>query len=610
MRFKKFRFVNFKGIQDVTINLNKSPKSNVYALVGLNESGKTTLLEAISNYEPQTGPMDKPINTIGKNPNAFVPLSLRDNFNGDIIIEATLEFDEEDPRNINKFANENTIFSEIEYPDDTSYTRYYRFKDSKFSISDYFWTGFRGKLKEKPEQGFIRIWDESQEDWHKIDKFCQEQIPSIIYFPNFLFDFPSRIYLVPRSGQQSKDDFFISLIQDILFSLRNKTKVQEHLINRILSNDPNDEKNLKRLLQRMEDKVTEVVFDSWNEIFKRRIEGSRITIESGIEPNNLPYLEFSVRARDGIYNINERSLGFRWFLTFLMFTQFRPFREGTPKSLIYLFDEPASNLHSSAQNQLLKSFERFGKDVKIIYTTHSHYMINPNWLESTYIVRNKGIDLESPEANSPKQTNILIEPYRTFVSKYPRKTDYFQPILDVLEYKPSDLEKIPNCVFLEGKNDYYTLSYFSNNVLKTDHSINLMPGIGASSLSTLISLYLGWGKTFVILLDSDRAGTIQKKKYEDKLGTVVGSRIFTLSDIDETWDGIPIEDLFEPSERVTFQRTIFPESGEFDKEKFNRAIQECFVTKKQYEWSEESKIKFKKILNFLENKMKEASLEN
>ncbi len=114
-----------------------------------------------------------------------------------------------------------------------------------------------------------------------------------------------------------------------------------------------------------------------------------------------------------------------------------------------MFDEPASNLHSSAQQQLLKSFENLGHDTKIIYTTHSHYLINANWLESTYIVKNEGVEPEVLESNSPKKTNILIEPYREFVMRYPDKIDYFQPILDVLDYKPSNLENVPNCVFLD-----------------------------------------------------------------------------------------------------------------------------------------------------------------
>ncbi|GFO97543.1 hypothetical protein ig2599ANME_1747 [groundwater metagenome] len=52
MKFTEFKIKNFKGIEDITINLDKSPNANIYTLVGLNESGKTTILEAINLFNP------------------------------------------------------------------------------------------------------------------------------------------------------------------------------------------------------------------------------------------------------------------------------------------------------------------------------------------------------------------------------------------------------------------------------------------------------------------------------------------------------------------------------------------------------------------------------
>ena len=48
MNFLKFRIQNFKGIEDTTLNLNKVPSANIFTLIGLNESGKTTVLEALN----------------------------------------------------------------------------------------------------------------------------------------------------------------------------------------------------------------------------------------------------------------------------------------------------------------------------------------------------------------------------------------------------------------------------------------------------------------------------------------------------------------------------------------------------------------------------------
>ena len=60
---------------------------------------------------------------------------------------------------------------------------------------------------------------------------------------------------------------------------------------------------------------------------------------------------------------------------------------------------------------------------------------------------------------------IELHRYRQFVASYPDQTTYFQPILDVLDYRPSALENIPDVVMVEGKNDFYTLKYIKEIIL-------------------------------------------------------------------------------------------------------------------------------------------------
>lgn len=602
MKFTEFKIKNFKGIEDITINLDKSPNANIYTLVGLNESGKTTILEAINFFNPSDeglSALELPGATI-KDYNSLIPISRRDNFNDVITIQVTLKLDVDDLQKINEFTAAHTKFSKVKKVDTLKYYRDYKFKDSKFTELDSKWTGFVGKLKTGKKRKYIHIRGDSN---IKLSHFCHRLIPSILFFPNFLFDFPSKIVLETKEEQTPKEKYYIELIQDILYSLENNTNIQTHLIDRIKSGDAHDKKSLDRLLQLMERKVTEVVFEAWNKMLKREIKDTKIAINYSTDAEGLPFLEFDIEAQDGIYNINEKSLGFRWFFTFLLFTHFRPFRKEGPKNIIFLFDEPASNLHSSAQKQLLKSFENLGHDIKIIYATHSHHLINPNWLESTYVVKNEGIELEAPESNSPKKTNILIEPYRDFVMKHPHNTAYFQPILDVLDYSPSNLENLPNCVFLEGKNDYYTLAYFNEVIFNNKYELNLAPSTGSGNLDTLISLYIGWGKEFIILLDSDKAGKNQKSRYIEKFGIIVEQRIYTLENINQTWVKTGLEKLFENAEALKFQQTSYPDSTKYNKTHFNRTIQESLINKRDFNFSQGMKDNIEKILVFLTEKI-------
>lgn len=51
MKYKEFQIENFKGIQSLKFELdNRAPISKIFTLVGLNESGKTTILEALGFF--------------------------------------------------------------------------------------------------------------------------------------------------------------------------------------------------------------------------------------------------------------------------------------------------------------------------------------------------------------------------------------------------------------------------------------------------------------------------------------------------------------------------------------------------------------------------------
>src|SRR3954470_16937703 len=105
MKFSEFIIKNFKGIEDITFNLNKSPSANIYTLVGLNESGKTTILEAINLFNPNDrglSALEVP-GAVIKDYNELIPISKRDNFNDIIKITVKLELEVNDIIKINKF---------------------------------------------------------------------------------------------------------------------------------------------------------------------------------------------------------------------------------------------------------------------------------------------------------------------------------------------------------------------------------------------------------------------------------------------------------------------------------------------------------------------------
>lgn len=593
MKFTYFRFKNFKGIEDQTLDLSKNPESNIYTLVGLNESGKTTILEAINFFKYKQEKLDvlELKDYLIEDIHSLIPINKRDNFNDFISIEAGIQITDSDIAILKKeFAEKDIKITRIEKH--FSYTQNYYFENSKNipEKNKFFWNYkiYEKKSKQRKENRL------DNNDAFLASRYIIKNLPSILYFPNFLFDFPERIYLDTESDE--KHLFYQTIIQDALDSLENNHTIKDHLINRINSSEATDKKSLDSLIGKLEKRLTEVIFKKWNQIFNRELSQIAIILKHGKDEKGI-YIEFNIKDDVDVYQISERSLGFRWFFVYILLTQFRIYRKEN-KNAFFLFDEPASNLHPSAQIELLKSFEKLPS---VIYTTHSQYLINPKWLESTFVIKNEAIDYEKEESFNYKNTNISVSRYRNFASSHPNQINYFQPILEVLEYRPSKLDLVPKLIFTEGKNDYYTLNYFIRIMLDGD-SLNITPGTSASNLQTLISLYLGWGSKFIVLLDADKEGKKQQKRYIDEFGKAMDFCIFTLKDINNDWDGYELESLITENDKSLIVKSIYPD-GEINKITLNRSLQELYINDKMLDFDSETLKNFKLVFEFLKEEL-------
>ncbi len=76
-------------------------------------------------------------------------------------------------------------------------------------------------------------------------------------------------------------------------------------------------------------------------------------------------------------NFDERSSGFVWFFSFLVW--FSQLKKQYGKKLIILLDEPGLTLHARAQHDLLRYIrERLQPNYQVLYTTHSPFMVDPD----------------------------------------------------------------------------------------------------------------------------------------------------------------------------------------------------------------------------------------
>ncbi len=569
MQYISFRVQNFKGIKDTTVELRGVAGASVFCFVGLNESGKTTVLEAIHSFaaDAATSELLGGQEVLGVPVKDRVPRHLLSEFTGAVTVTATLAVNEDDKREIaGKLAE--TGIKVRNFPDELIFERKQVFENGDFKKS-YFSLLSEVEVKEPKK----RKWSSATFGTKKLVRDAAfQRVPKIAYFPTFVFEFPKTIFLTDRG--KVVDQFYRRVFQDILdFDGRGQT-IEKDIVGRIHKKElispwavfssiwtgHSDKDKIQQVVDRASSAVTKLVFGSWNEIFGEDTRGKEVIItyevlegesedENGQKAKKLEHdvqVKFQIKDGSRRYDVNDRSLGFRWFFSFMLFTQFRVAREGTDDvPLLFLFDEPASNLHAAAQQKLIDSFPAIAKRGNVLaYSTHSHYMIEPKWLEQTFIVTNRA---DAPASSlldeislDDESLDVQVNTYRSFVNKNPSQVSYFQPILDRLSVVPSRFDfRIPSVV-VEGRSDYYVLRYASRMHNLPD--LPLIPGLGAGTFDVLAAFHVGWNLNFMFLLDGDHQGVKERERYRDEYGIVI-DRLVILS---ELADGVEvIEDLLD-----------------------------------------------------------------
>lgn len=587
MQFLEFDIKNFKGIKRLTIKIN--PLTNIYTFVGLNESGKTTILEAINAFSNPLKASER---------HTLIPKGEKYSFRGDIELSAKLKITNIDKEEISKYV-QNKGYKYVSIGDTVEVKRKYKFLNSTLSDTSHFWT-INITVRKQGGRSDKQLLVDNKPIWNETVNFIESYLfPKTIYYQNFLFDFPERIYLEPIHGESIEYKKYKDIIQDILSSINPSLDLKNDILDRLKT--PNDQNTevLEQLLYKISTVVSDTVFKSWTKLFKTN--GKKIEIKHGKEVNNAGtyhYLQFQLKENNTLFSISERSLGFKWFFSFLLFTEFRKNRTTEKSKVLFLLDEPASNLHPTAQKNLLQTFSDLVDKSLLFYTTHSHHLINPLWLNGTYIVTNKA--LNSLDGSFENNTEIESVEYKKFVSQHPNQKEYFQPILDALDYQPGLLEKIPFVTIVEGKNDYYTFKYILNCYFSEDFELYFYPGGGAFSDESLIRLYESWNREYLVLRDADAAGKKAIEKYTD-IFPFIKKKAYTLSDVFLDNNIQVLEDLFTSDERIAITKIARENATKYKKEDFNSGIRHLLFQSMQFDLSEETLDNFKMIFTFLSN---------
>jgi len=264
LRYTHFVIENFKGIQKLRVDLTGHPAGKVLTFVGLNESGKTTILEAIDTFYPGQGELG-PAELMGRiraDPDDLVPVASRSNFNGRVSITAGVELSDKDVSDLKAHVRNDHGWIITSVSKNFEITDYYEFKDSRYQKRGGEWSHApRGRT---PRARSDRpAYSANKDVWNATVDFLKNRVPQIWYFPDFLFEFPQRIYLEPQGNDQPKDTFYRALIEDVLRTVDKDANLADHLVARERSTEPADKRSLSGMQLDISRNLTRQILSAW-----------------------------------------------------------------------------------------------------------------------------------------------------------------------------------------------------------------------------------------------------------------------------------------------------------------------------------------------------------
>jgi len=306
--------------------------------------------------------------------------------------------------------------------------------------------------------------------------------------------------------------------------------------------------NSKAKLEAIGLTITQQVFEYWKQNRELAVE-----FDIKADPKDRPpfndgknlYIRVKNLRHGVTVPFDQRSKGFIWFFSFMVWFSAVESRVGTDKQLILLLDEPGLNLHALAQSDFLSYIDTLSESRQIIYTTHSPFMVESDHLDRVRVVEDR-----------PKEgTKVTGELEGS-------SEESLFPLQAALGYSiAQNLFIAKKNVLVEGPADFLLLQHMSA-LLEGRGKPGLTEGVfvpvgGLDKLATFIAL-LGASKLKLVVLH-DRGSAphqnleklIQQKLIERK--RILDFSMFRTPDNQET----DVEDLFPQAVYVNAFNTAY-----------------------------------------------------
>lgn len=571
MKYVKFIIEKYRAITEpLEVNLKKN---SLIPIIGINECGKTTILQAIFAFDYMNDSLIEGIHL--KNYENLYDTSSQD---GIISAEIEITWDE--------FKEKLT---ELEKEADfKSVAGSYKRKKTKFEENDTI--TISRNIKDKTYSFNL----DSFSDIKFNDKLCKEivrSLPYILYFDDFRDSVQEKIEI--KKDSENKATGWLSIIEQLF----RKTDKNYSVFDLATHDDNKRDSIISDVKGVLNEKLTK----EWSNFKLDNSDPLQISlrfITEGTAPSQRYFIELKIveSIKDGtssksrFFGIRDRSKGFFWFFNFVMKLYFNPkVRSLDDKDTIYLLDEPGSYLHAIAQTKLCNKLSELSKDNKVVYCTHSHYLLDPEIIPINNI---KVADKNTSGSITLKSIHDIDD------EATPEKRNAFQPIWDALRLKPFNLDiATKKIIIVEGIIDYYAFEMFNKNLKGLD-SVCFLPSLNANSITYFISLMIAWQKNYVALWDNDKEGIDEKTKAENIFNEIESKRFFALPKTARQKKKI-LQNLFEGGD-LNLIRT---ELGIPSNTNFNKTIIALYFSDKKDDilnkLSENTKNNFKEVFDEL-----------
>lgn len=540
MKLSKVRIFNYKSIDDSTA---VEVDSKVTVLVGQNESGKTAFLEAINKCRAIDGSGFEYVNDYPRK-------SLNDyeedheTSPGSVAV-LTYYVDEELVSKINEaLFDDQKILSSFEFSVTHKYNNtrsidvsfgddiYLKFLKDKYKSLDIFLSvldksktikmlieNISDDENAKIDAGCAKIlsdlnslFEKTPEKWGAVNYYIwhshlEPEIPSFLYFDDYKL-LPGKINLQAldtrkRNNQLTDGDKCVLGLLELA-----RVEVSDLL-------NPSGYEKSKARLEGISNKITDKVFEFWKQ--NQEIE---VEFDVRTDPADIGELANGLNLYIRIFNrrhrvsvpFDQRSKGFIWFFSFLVWFESVQKQTGTDRQLILLLDEPGLSLHALAQNDFLNYIDTLSKKHQIIYTTHSPFMIRSDRLNQVRVVEDR-----------LKRGTIVTDS----IAGSSDKTVF--PLQAALGYTiAQNLFISSNNLLVEGPADLIYLQYFSNLLCRSGRAclaeqVTIVPVGGLDKIATFVSLLGANDLNIVVLHDYTAEGKqkasllVKEKIIKDKL---------------------------------------------------------------------------------------------